>query len=194
LCFFDDFASGWGKWSRTGEWDIIATGGEEAATDSPNASYLNAEPGLTRTTTLTSQPFSLATCPNPLLEFRHDYRLAIGPAQFQDWGLVELSLDDGQTWQTLASYTGGGSYEKLAAAVVDEWGQTSWQTATLELAETGIPTTSTTTRLRFNLIADAEGSDKGWLLDDISLKSSQAQNHTSAQATIYLPLLVKETP
>jgi hypothetical protein len=191
-CFFDDFASGWGQWIRTGEWDIVTTDGQEAATDSPEASYLNAEPGLTRTTTITSRSFNLTTCPNPVLSFQHDYRLAIGPAQFQDWGRVEISFDQGQTWSSLASYTGGGSYEPATAMVIDEWSQAQWQTVTINLAEANLPTGSTTVQLRFNLIADAEGSDKGWLLDNVAVKGCSTQPCAPAPlSNVYLPVVIK---
>lgn len=184
-CFFDDFQSGMGKWATSGEWGIVRSGdGREAATDSPGASYLNAQPGTTRTTTITSQPFSLLGCTNPALAFAHDYRLAIGPGDYQDWGWVEISTDDGQTWQLLESCTGGGSYVVIAA---DEWSQVNWGTEELNLAQAGVPTDSTTVRLRFNLVVDAEGSDRGWIIDQVLVATGQSQ----PPSKIYLPIVLK---
>jgi hypothetical protein len=187
-CFFDDFSSGWGKWTRAGEWDIITTGGQEAATDSPGASYLNAEAGLTRTTTITSQSFSLIDCPNPVLSFRHDYVIAVGPGQYQDWGTVEISSDDGATWRQLNSYSGGGGYNFMVAA--DEWSGVNWKLATLNLAQAGVPTNTTAARLRFNLVTDAVGSDKGWLIDEVELKTCSGQQ-CSPGTILYFPLIFK---
>ena len=189
-CFFDDFASGWGKWTRTGEWDIVTAGGQEAATDSPGASYLNAEPGLTRTTTITSQGFNLATCPDPVLTFRHDYVIAIGPGQYQDWGRVEISVDDGQTWLPLTSHTGGGPYAALRATT-DEWSQVAWKIVALNLAQAGVPTGTMAARLRFSLMVDAAGSDKGWIIDDVMVRSSASGEPRSK---VYLPVVAKNRP
>jgi hypothetical protein len=185
-CFFDDFKSGLGKWSVSGEWGVVTLGdGREAVTDSPGASYLNAEPGLTRTTTITSASFSLGACPEPTLSFTHDYVIAIGPGGYQDWGVVEISTDDGQTWRTLESFTGGGSYGLVAAA--DEWSQVNWGTAVLDLAQSSVPTDSTTVRLRFNLVVDAEGSDRGWIIDQVAVTSSGGL----PPSRIYIPIIKK---
>lgn len=183
-CFFDDFKSGLGRWTVTGEWGVVnLADGREAVTDSPGHPYLSAEEGSTLTTSLTSQSFNLAACANPILTFQHDYRLAIGPAQFQDWGVVEISLDDGATWQPLDRYTGGGSYGPVATAV-DEWPQVQWQPVALNLAAANVPTNATTVRLRFNLTVDAEGSDKGWIFDEVRVGGEPS-------AQLYLPVIVK---
>ncbi len=185
VCFFDDFASGWRKWTRTGEWDIVAVGGQEAATDSPGASYLNAEPGLTRITSITSQDFALPADSEPVLTFRHDYVIAKGSGH-QDWGTVEISFDSGVTWLPLTSYTGGSGYS-VSLTTLDEWSQISWKSVTINLAQSGMPTNATSARLRFNLVVDAMGSDKGWIVDDVSVTASGCPS----RMYIYLPLITK---
>jgi hypothetical protein len=192
-CFFDDFASGWGKWTRTSEWDIVTVDGNEAATDSPNSSYRNAGKNATRITTITSQPFSLAECSDPVLSFRHDYAIAIGPSQYQDWGKAEVSVDDGQTWQTLKSYTGGEGYPAAQATAdeTDEWIYADTNEEAINLARAGVLTNTTTAQLRFSLIVDAVGSDKGWIIDDVVVRPSIAGE---SRWKVYLPLIAKQTP
>jgi subtilisin-like proprotein convertase family protein len=185
-CFFDDFASDWGKWTRTGEWGVVTADGQAAATDSPGASYLNAEPDSTRSTTIASQRFNLPVGSNSILSFRHDYVIAKGPGH-QDWGLVEVSFDDGVTWLTLASYTGGGGYPAVLAAA-DEWSHIDWKTVSIDLAHAGMPVDATTARVRFRLKVDALGSDKGWIIDDVSVT---ALGCPQPRTYVYLPLITK---
>jgi hypothetical protein len=73
-------------------------------------------------------------------------------------------------------------------AEVDEWSQLNWQPVSLNLAEVGVPPTAAMARLRFSLVADAEGSDKGWIIDDVTLTGSSAP---APPLEIYLPLIAK---
>ncbi|MGD9101421.1 MAG: hypothetical protein PVF45_13150, partial [Anaerolineae bacterium] len=168
-CFYDLFESGAGKWQRGGQWDIVTLpDGERAITDSPAGNYDHAiPPALTHTTTITSQAFSLADCPNPVLTFRHDYVIAeVDPSR--DVGRLEISSDDGATWTTLASYSGGGIYDQPDTRAVDElaleWTEVNWKDVQIDLsAYTGV------VRLRFSLEVDQDVSDKGWLIDDVKV-------------------------
>jgi hypothetical protein len=58
----------------------------------------------------------------------------------------------------------------------------------LNLAAAGVPPTAAMARLRFSLVADAEGSDKGWIIDDVTLKGSSAP---APALKVYLPLIAK---
>jgi hypothetical protein len=185
--FYDYFESGAGKWVLDGDWAITRLpGGEWAMTDSPAGSYDNADPGeKTRTTTITSQPFSLTGCLSPTLTFRHDYVIArLGPSQ--DVGRVEISTDDGVTWDVLATYSGGGIYDELAQRTAqpesEEWQDVQWKRVEIDLSEyTG------TVRLRFALEVDETVSDKGWVIDDVVVKP-WAETYV-----IHLPLVLKNS-
>jgi len=166
-CFYDFFESGANQWERDGEWAIAALpGGERAMTDSPAGTYNNAiPPALTTTTTITSQPFDLDGCSQPLLTFRHDYVIASIEGS-QDVAQVEISEDDGVTWMALGSYTGGGIFGNQVLRGPDEdgaeWTEVNWRTA-----ELGLAAYSGTVRLRFALEVDRDISDKGWVLDEV---------------------------
>jgi len=167
-CFYDFFESGSSQWELGGAWDIVAfPGGGYAITDSPGGNYDSATaPAITRTTAITSVPFSLNGCSMPLLAFRHDYILAsVGPSR--DVGRVQISTDGGATWETLTGYTGGGFFgnqvwQPRETGAGDEWSNPNWRTA-----EIGLSDYSGTVQLRFVLEVDRDISDRGWLIDDV---------------------------
>jgi hypothetical protein len=192
-CFYDDFESGANQWQADGEWAIVplAAGGY-ALTDSPAGNYASAEPpALLRTTAITSSVFSLDGCQEPVLTFRHDYLLAwLGLTVDVAW--VEISSDGGETWSDLQAYTGGGIYDIFPAgqragrriglssyagslvsdpfppgAMSGEWANPDWKSVEISLAAY-----SGAIRLRFSLVVDQYASDKGWLIDDVIVKSA----------------------
>jgi hypothetical protein len=188
-CFYDFFESGASKWQLDGNWDIvtIAPGGERAMTDSPAGPYKNAGDygeGLTTFTThITSVPFDLSNCPNPVLIFRHDFIMAkVGDSQ--DTGRVEISTDNGLTWTPLISYTGGGVFGlNTQESASTEWATPAWKDAIIDLgAFSGI------VQLRFSLQVDGGASDKGWVLDDLVVGEQLSQ---PLAGPIYLPIMVK---
>jgi hypothetical protein len=186
--FYDFFESGVSKWQVSGDWGIvILPSGERAMTDSPAGAYRNAgdyRAGLTSyTSTITSQPFDLSGCANPTLTFRHDYVLAkVGASQ--DVGRIEISSDDGVTWNELAMYTGGGIFGiSQSDTSSPEWGNANWQSGQVNLsAYTG------TIRLRLSLTVDAEASARGWIVDDLMVAGGAP---APPAQPIYLPIVLK---
>ena len=187
-CFYDFFESGAGKWQRSGDWDIaILPGGERAMTDSPAGNYDSAiPPAITYTTSITSQAFDLSSCTNPTLTFRHDYVLArVGSSQ--DVARVEISTDGGTTWRELARYTGGGIFgEGVGAQDVEspEWTNVIWKQV-----EIGLSGYTGMARLRFSLEVDQTVSDKGWVIDDVMVRSGSGGSPPGAN--IFLPIILK---
>jgi hypothetical protein len=170
-CFADWFGSGPNRWQVSGDWGIVALpDGEQAMTDSPAGNYRSA-PATTprRTTSITSRVFDLSECSHPVLAFRHDYVFA-KHGNSEDLGNVELSLDQGATWVTLASYSGGRIYgsseQRSQDAPLTEWLDTDWKDARLDLSRyTGMA------QVRFTLSVDQYGADRGWIIDDIAVHS-----------------------
>ena len=184
-CFFEDFKSGLNQWTISGDWDIVTlSDGREAVTDSPGNPYSSADKELTLTTTITSQNFNLASCSNPVLSFQHDYELVI-----HDWITVEISTDNGATWQSLVSFT-GQEIQRLAATLEDEWNPNDLQTVTLDLAEAGIPVNTMMALLRFKLVADDFASAKGWVIDEVVIASGKTP--IPPNSNTYLPLITNE--
>jgi hypothetical protein len=187
-CFYDFFESGPSKWQRDGQWEIaILPSGERVMTDSPAGNYNNAiPPAPTCITHITSQAFNLNACTGPTLTFRHDYVLAeLGVSQ--DIARVEISTDAGATWSELARYTGGGIYEEEMEGQdtpAPEWTEVDWKTVEVDLGGyTGIA------RLRFSLEVDQTVSDKGWVIDDVVVRSGGPP--MNSQDHVYLPIILK---
>jgi hypothetical protein len=95
---------------------------------------------------------------------------------------VEISINDGATWTTLASYSGGYSPGLTGVEVeAPEWTTLNWQPVQLDLSQyTG------TIRLRFSLEVDQPGADKGWVVDNVLVRPAAALNQA-----VFLPLIVK---
>jgi hypothetical protein len=192
-CFYDFFESGAGKWERGGDWDIaILPTGERAMTDSPAGNYDSAPlPAVTHTTYITSQAFSLADCPNPLLTFHHDYNILNFTAEWgssQDIGQVEISADGGATWIELTNYSGGGPLGmKTPSAESSEWADVQWQDIAIRLQAALGSTYTGTVRLRFGLEVDQHYSAKGWVVDDVIVQSREIQ----AGPSVFLPVILR---
>jgi hypothetical protein len=188
-CFYDFFESGAGKWERSGEWGIvILPSGERAMTDSPTGPYKSAGDyggdATTYTTYVTSTAFNLDTpaCADPALTFRHDYVIAQGTTH-QDVGRVEISTDGGATWTVLKSYSGGEIWGVGAQDVASpEWTGVSWQDVQIDLGAY-----SGEVRLRFALQVDRYGSDKGWVIDNVVVKSRSGPSSHD----VYLPVVLR---
>jgi hypothetical protein len=181
-CFYDFFESGAGKWVRSGDWAITSLpSGEQVMTDSPTGPYKSAQDysstALTYTTAITSLPFSLAECSSPILIFEHAYSIVPNDA-----GRIEISADDGATWQTLATYTNNSSAGLETHSQSLEWANVAWQPVQLSLnAYTG------TVRLRFGLEVDQDVAAKGWVLDNLVVR----EGSTPALKPIFLPIVAK---
>ena len=183
-CFADRFESGAGQWHLEGDWGVVAlSGGSHALTDSPGKNYDSAVAPTERlTTTVTSPTFSLLECVDPILTFRHDYVLSKMGAS-RDVARVEVSRDNGQTWTELAQYSGGRIYDEPLAVRPNsaaEWADAEWRDVAFDLGEYG-----GAIQLRFILDVDEVVSDRGWLLDDVVVRSESGAVRDVRR--IYLP-------
>ncbi|NJN68058.1 MAG: hypothetical protein HC884_15785 [Chloroflexaceae bacterium] len=183
--FYDYFESGSSQWERSGDWAIVVLpGGEEAMTDSPDWGYKNAIPPEDhRLTAITSIPFNLDGVVSPTLRFRHEYVFA-RTGEHEDVGRVELSPDDGTTWEVLASYRGGGPFDssvQLQESESEEWTDVAWEDVAIDLSQY-----HGTVQLRFSLEVDQAASDKGWVIDHVEVASASGAGGTQ---TVYLPLI-----
>ena len=155
-------------------------------TDSPAGNYNSAVlPASTLTTAITSTSFSLITCPNPVLTFRHVYALAkLGSSQ--DPGRLEISTNTGATWNELARYSGGGIFGQEVEEqdmTSPEWANINWQ-----VVEIGLGSYTGTVCLQFNLVVDQKASTKGWVVDNVIVKAGASSTPGGA---VYLPIILK---
>jgi hypothetical protein len=180
-CFYDFFESGAGKWTRSGDWEITSLpNGEQVMTDSPAGPYKSAVDygAVTYTTAITSPLFSLAGCSSPALYFEHAF--AIAP---NDAGRIEISADD-VTWQTLATYANN------SASLEAQHQSLEWADVALQQIVLGLNAYTGTVRLRFSLEVDQDISAKGWVLDNVVVRSGEGAAPTNGD--VFLPVVVKE--
>jgi hypothetical protein len=90
----------------------------------------------------------MASYPVTYLTFWNRYDLESG----YDFGYVEVSSNNGSTWQTVTAYTGTNL----------TWTQQSFDI-------TSFVNASTQARIRFRIQSDANTTGQGWYLDDIKL-------------------------
>jgi hypothetical protein len=177
-CFAEQFDSGLGKWAMQGPWAVTTLAdGVRVLDDSPGKTYDQAVPPATLlTSTLTLRPaVDLSTCTWPVLTFDHDY--VFGE---DDHGLVELSLDAGATWQSIADFSGPAHELDRRRPVFSEW-----QDAQLRPVQISLNTDhANSMRLRFSTVVDQRGADRGWIIDNLALRSHSRQ-------VLYLPMITR---
>jgi hypothetical protein len=151
--FFEDFETGAPAWSKGGSWQV------GAPTSGPNSGYGSANCAATNLSgnyppnandLLISPGITLPSVADFItLSFYEWFELESG----YDYGKVNISIDNGATWDQLESRTGG---------------QTSWK-------ETNIDLTSykgKTVKIAFQLTSDISINYNGWYVDDIDIESS----------------------
>ncbi len=149
--FLDNGEGGPNIWVADAPWalsDEHAASPLHAWSDSPGASYAN---GIASQALTLSAPLNFGgSAGTPVLSFNHKYEFASG-----DSGNVEISLNDGIDWTSLASFTG------------DSVG--SWRRARFSLAAHA---NAPSLLVRFRLTTDASSQADGWHVDDISVAES----------------------
>ncbi len=141
----DGFEGGLSNWTAESPWGLttsVRNTGNYSVTDSPSGNYAS-----NANASLTSSSIDLTGVYEAHLTFWHRYNLEQG---FDD-GHLEVSLNGGTTWTTLASYTGAVS---------------SFQKAEFDLTPyAGSPAVL----VRFRLESDSSIQRDGWYIDDVSL-------------------------
>jgi hypothetical protein len=148
----DNGEGGSGTWSADAPWALsaeMAASGTQAWSDSPGANYL---PGIASQSLTLAAPVNLSATANPVLCFNHRYNFASG-----DFGLVEVSINNGTDWTALSTF--GGFSPGLG------WARGRISLAAYKQAAVVV---------RFRLTSDTGDTADGWHLDDISLSEAPA--------------------
>jgi hypothetical protein len=151
-----DTSEGTYSWNTAGTWDRTTSAYSSSpwsATDSPGGDYAdNVDASLELRV-----PVRLGT--SPVLSFRH---ICITESWY-DYGHVEVSNDDGQTWSVLASYD-----------MNDHSGWNDGVASNGDFVQENIPLAAyenQVVRVRFRLITDGGVTEDGWYVDDVSITS-----------------------
>lgn len=172
VLFEDTVERGNAGWSVTGTpaqtWAISearAASGTRAWTDSPNGNYTAGTDAA-----LVSPLLNLSRAGGVMLTFAHSYAFANG----LDYGLVEYSLDDGQTWRRAAAFTGSQSSFTQARVALD-----------------GLAGAARA-RIRFRL--RAQSTNDGWTIDDMRIIARSSDLTFIPPPNQLAPLVVGVTP
>lgn len=144
---FDDNGSAFTNWTASGPWNTTTSQFNSAPssfTDSPGGNYANnANTSMTLTNVV-----NVSGAPVVYLSFWHRYATEAG----YDFCLVEVSSNNGATWQQAASYNGT---------------MTTWTQVILDITQYAAG--SSQVKVRFRLTADAGQVADGWYVDDVKL-------------------------
>jgi subtilisin family serine protease len=149
-----------GLWVAEEPWATTADSyrGSLAWTDSPNGEYAN---NANVSLTLANQLVIPDTLNQPILSFWHRYDLE---SQY-DFGLVEVSVDNGTTWTEHARFNGNAP----------NWHQSYVDLS--DLAGQGV-------LLRFRLYSDYTVPRDGWFIDDIAISDGDRFTRDISRDTI----------
>ncbi len=143
----NDNASSFSNWTTSNTWNTTTSqfvSSPSSFTDSPTGNYGN---NVNNSMTL-STAVNVSTTPVVFLSFWHRYATEPG----FDFCYVEVSSNNGTTWQQVASYNGS---------------MTTWTQQTFDITQ--YAGASTQLKLRFRLTSDAGVVGDGWYVDDVKL-------------------------
>lgn len=170
VSFDDTVEAGNQGWLPTGTWAITnarAASPTRSWTDSPAGAYVNGA-----NFALTSPLLDLSGLSDVTFTFAQSYDVEQG----FDFGLVEFSTDDGQTWRRAAAATGT---------------QLNFQQAQVRLR--GLDN-QPRARIRLRLTADTVVTGDGWYVDDLRVTGRSVSPAVIAPGTSLQPALASLAP
>lgn len=137
-----------GGWSLGESWHVSkedASNGKYSFSNAINGRYKNNDDS-----SITSPSMDFSTMTNASLSFSHKYRIEYG----DDVATVEVSLDDGVTWQVITKY---------------ESQESSFKNETINLSAY---LKENNVKVRFHFTSDSSRTYSGWYIDDIKILSN----------------------
>lgn len=147
ITFADSSENGFGKWTTNQGWALTSSqyySPSNSFTDSPSGNY----PDNVNNSLTMNLPLNVSASPVTFLNFRHKFDTEVG----YDYCYVEVSSNNGSSWQTVTSYNGL---------------QSSWTEQNLDIS--AFANSSTQMKVRFTLKSDQSLTADGWYLDDIKI-------------------------
>ncbi|HRI84815.1 MAG TPA: M14 family zinc carboxypeptidase [Ignavibacteria bacterium] len=149
LTLSDSAENGFGKWTTNSGWAVTSSQSHtpnNSFTDSPSGNYSN----NTNNSMTLNIPVDISSVPVTFLNFWHRYNTEAG----YDFCYVEVSSNNGSSWQTVKSYNGV---------------MTTWTEQNIDI--TSFANSSSQLKIRFRLQSDQGVVADGWYIDDIKLKN-----------------------
>lgn len=188
--FFDDLEHGPDNWevrsSTASSWDVLdsnyaASGSHAMFAASATRPY----------DTAVAMTADLVVLPGARLHFRHAFALEYGDVGFYDGGVVEYSLDQGESWLDAGSLMVRNGYN--GTILPDEGNPLAGRPAFVGYSHGYIATTlnlsplaGRAVRLRFRYGDDGYVKHRGWWVDDVRIATCPATT-----VSTWLPLLLE---
>jgi hypothetical protein len=162
-------------WSKTGAGaDNVWS---RATANPPNHAFLGANSEALSDTQLVSPPINVSATGNFQISFDHAFSFEFSSGTFWDGGMIEISADDGATWQDISAFASPG-YNATVTDVADNplagragFGSTnaSFPATDKVTLDLGAALAGQTVRIRFRIGTDSSVGAPGWLIDNIAL-------------------------
>ena len=153
--FFDDFESGTGSWTLTGDWGLdqdTVYNGANALTDSPNGKYINLQ---TSYATMVSG-VDLSNALDAEVDFWTIWDLEFG----FDFMYLEASIDGGNNWINVKTFNGEDSLATWFNEIINLGGFVG----------------NADVRLQFKFVTDPAYEVEGMWIDDFQIISDTVDN------------------
>ena len=167
----------------------------------PNAAFID-DPAVVSDKRLDSLSFSFFEGAYPRLTFRQNFNLEASdtnPNLGFDGGVLELSTDDGSTFQYIppSAFLMGGYNRTIATdrgspiAGLQAWSGNSEGFITTVV---NLPAIQTFGKLRWRMASDTSGSNEGWRVDTVNISYCQGQGTPCASPTFTPTPTATSTP
>ena len=176
--FCESFDGGFGNWLPSGEWGLTSSqsySGAFSMHDSPGSNYNN---GSNYAVELSPYIDLSGSLTRPIIEFWHKWDIGDEKTS-DDRMIVEVSQDDGLTWNQVFFFQDGETYPGHDPATLGNWWDGydrnwAWKREVIELSSyIGFPSGSDTVpglKLRFRVDATRDNdTDDGWYIDNFCI-------------------------
>jgi hypothetical protein len=161
-------------WSKTGAG--AAALWERAELAGGNHAWHGVETGNSTDVQLVTPAIQVSATGDLQISFEHAFSFEVANNSFFDGGVIEISADNGLTWQDVSTIVEPGYTQVLAAGNPLAGrrayaGQSPGFPATVPVSlDLGSALAGQTILLRFRLVTDVGGGGPGWTIDDIAFQ------------------------
>jgi hypothetical protein len=174
----DSFDSDINVWTPSGDGQLAIWSKRQV--EQENRAWHGADPTVVGTAYLESPRIDVANDQSFVMKFQHRHSFssipkAGGGMANADGGLIEISTDDGQTWEDISRFgdpSYGGPIYATAADALNFWSGYVGTNSSFPAMDTveidmGKALAGKQVRVRFGVVGAGDGSDLGWDIDDV---------------------------
>jgi len=195
--FADDVEQGQGDWHTeldqgSEDWSIV----EGEPQGNPGHAWFSPGEAAIKDNSLISPPFEVTNSAS--LSFRHRVNLESG----YDGGVLEISVDQGDSWTDLGPWMtqGGYTHELATSAQNPLGGRQAWSGSSgpalsgVEIDLDGFAGNSAILRFRLGCDQFTAAPDDGWHIDDVRVEGVRCSDWTAPDDTIHMDSILACSP